>query len=256
MSILSSLSTKVFAGSLAVVGGLGGIGAVAASNPTIQTDISNVTSAITSKDLSAYKTAEDQLINDKAQAQIAKVNSTTQDQLNSMADRQAKQTAVQSAITNDDYASFKANADTQMLKQISTQDAFEKLVASTKARAAEVATLDTAIKNNDSASYIAAVKADEASQPTNTDSNAPKRPTLTDAQIQAQFDKQEAAYKSNGTLPSSDKGMMGGGFGFGGGRGHGGPGGDMTPPADNSNTSASTSTSTSTSTSSTASASI
>jgi hypothetical protein len=230
MSILSSLSTKIVVGSLAIVGGIGGVSALASTNPTIQTDLSNVKAAITSKDLSAFKTAQTQLINDKAKTEIDRVNSTTQDQLNEMSDRQVKQQAVQDAIKNNDYNEFKSNADTRILEKVNSQEAFDKLVAAEKIRAEQITKIDDAIKNNDSLAYIAAVKALAANKPTDTNNaNRPARPTPTDAQIQAQFDKLVAAYKADGSLPSQNDRMMGfgGGMGMKGGRGHGGSEGKM-----------------------------
>ena len=231
MSILSSLSTKIIVGSLAIVGGIGGVTALASTNPTVQTDLNNVKAAITSKDLSAFKIAQTQLINDKAKTEIDRVNSTTQDQLNEMSDRMVKQQAVQDAIKNNDYNAFKVNADARMLERVNSQEAFDKLVAAEKTRTEQITKIDDAIKNNDSSAYMVALKVLEVNKPTDTNAekNKPARPTPTDAQIQTQFDKLVAAYKADGSLPSQNNRMMGfgGGMGMKGGRGHGGQEGKM-----------------------------
>jgi hypothetical protein len=219
MSILGAFGAKFVAGSLVAVAGIGGVAAFAMSNPTIQADYKAVQTSIMSKDLSGYKTNKAKLITDEAQAQTDKVNATTQDQLNTMSDKQTKNKATQDAIKNNDYAAFKANADQRMLQRVNSQDAFTKLVNSSKARTDQLLKLDEAIKNNDSTSYVAIVKAGEANEPTNPNSNGKTEKQMTDAQIQTRFDKEEASYKADGSLPSQRMGGMRGGYeGENGGR--------------------------------------
>jgi hypothetical protein len=220
-----SINTIV-AGALAVAG-LGGATVFAATNPTIQADYTKVQTAIVNKDLTSYKTAKTQLINDKTTAETTKINATTQDQLNTMSDKLAKITAVQAAITVNDYNAFKAAADANMLARTPDQASFDKLVANQKAHADEIAKISEAIKNNDFNAFKAAEATMVANRPTDNNRKNDSRPAPTDAQLQTRFDKMVADYKANGTLPSDNKGMMGrggmddfGGEGFGGGRGH------------------------------------
>lgn len=203
---------QIVVGTMAVVG-LGGISAFAATNPTIQTDFKNVQTAITNKDLNAYKTAKNQLISDKTTAEANKVNATTQDQLNTMSDSQAKRLVVQTAITNNDYNAFKANADANMLKRTPDQASFDKLVASQKAHTAENQAMSDAIKNNDFNAFKTAQNTEQTSKQNDPNEvNNGKRPTPTDAQLQTRFDAMVAKYKADGSLPTDNKGMgiMGG----------------------------------------------
>jgi hypothetical protein len=196
---------QIAAGVLAVAG-IGGVSAFASNNLTIQNDFKAVQTAITNKDLSAFKTAKTQLVNDKSTEEIAEINSTTQDQLNTIADRQAKMTATQTAIANNDYNAFKTNADQRMLKQVPDQASFDKLVTEIKARTDAMNQINIAIQNNDFNTF----KTAEASMQNlhGSDNKSGKtRPTPTDAQIQARFDKMVANYKATGQLPSNKSGM-------------------------------------------------
>jgi hypothetical protein len=233
MSLFTTLSTKLVASSLALAGGIGGVGAIAASNPTIQADFKNVETAITSKDLSAFKAAEKQLINDKTSEELSRVDSTTQDQLNSMSDRQTKGKATQDAINNNDYNAFKANANQQMLKRTPDQASFDKLVASNKARTDATNKISDAIKNNDFNAFKTAKTNEMQNAPANQ--NGKTRPTPTDAQLQTEFDKLVANYKANGSLPNQNEGMgmfggmrgrHGGGHGFDDAMNNGAPNSD------------------------------
>lgn len=214
MSIFTSLSTKLFAGTLAIAGGMGGIGALASSNPTIQQDVKNVQTAIESKDLNAYKTAKTQLVTDEAKVKTDKINSTTQDELNTMADNQAKRKAVADAVRNNNYEAFKANANPQILNKVNSQAEFDKLVAKYKTQQENLAKLTDAIKNNDFNSFKALAEARQANNPNKDD----KRPEPTDAQLQAKFDEMVAKYKADRSLPGQDGDMMGM-VGFEGGKG-------------------------------------
>lgn len=223
------LLNQLIAGGIAAIS-LGGVAVTAATNPAIKADFTNVQTAMTNKDLGAYKTAEKQLVTDRSAAQNTKIDATTQDQLNTMSDKQAKSKATQDAITNNDYNAFKANASQQMLTRTPDQASFDKLVASNKARTDTMNQISDSIKNNDFNAYKTAVTTGEQNEPAGNDANEKARPAPTDAQIQTQFDKLEAAFKADGTLPNLN--MGGRGFGgeagdnHGGGRGKGNKGGN------------------------------
>jgi hypothetical protein len=201
---LPLLATKLLAGGMLALGiGAGTLGAVSTANRTA------IDTAITNKDLTAYKSATIQAATDAA-------NNLTQDQLNTLSDRKAKMLAVQTAIDNNDYTAFKASADTRMLARVTTQAQFDTLVTNNKTEKAEQEVINTAIKNNDFAAFKAARLADN-----DTDNNKGNRPVPTDAQLQTRFDAMVAQYKADDTLPQ----VRGNGMeGFGGGRGgrHGG----------------------------------
>lgn len=209
---------QLIAGSMAVIG-LGGAGIIASTNPTINASIQNAQTAITNKDLSAYKIAAKQLNTDRFNSQNTLIDATTQDQLNTMSDKQAKRKAVQDAITNNDYNAFKANADSRMLQRVTDQASFDKLVTSSKLRLENHAKEVEAIKNNDFNAYKA-TKLAEKTNDTNI-KNGRTRPVPTDAELQTRFDKLVANYKADGSLPSDQKEKGFGGFEMGG-RGHGG----------------------------------
>jgi hypothetical protein len=207
---------QLIAGSMAVIG-LGGAGIMASTNPAIKADLASVQTAITNKDLSAYKTAEKQLITDRASAENTRVDATTQDQLNTISDKQAKGKAVQDAITNNEYDAFKANADQKMLQRVTDQAGFDKLVASSKARTEAINKISEAIKNNDFATFKSAELTEK------TDRGGKSRPAPTDVELQTRFDQLVANYKADGSLPRDQKGFGGfemGGRGHGGGHGH------------------------------------
>jgi hypothetical protein len=226
MSLFTSLTTKIAASSLLVVGGVGGFVTLAASNPTLQKDIANVQTAITNKDLPAYKSAKLQLNNDKSAARASEINATTQDQLNTLAERTAKQKATQEAITNKDYNAFTANADQKMLSRVNSQAEFDKLVVRNSARVDRLNKESEAIKNNDFNAYKSAVQLAEKNEVADDNSSHQKSGIApTDAQIQSRFDKQVAQYKADGTLPNSNNGIMLGGRGHRGGLGGDGMGG-------------------------------
>lgn len=206
MSIFTSLSTKLFAGTLAIAGGMGGITALASSNPTVQQDVKNVQTAIESKDLNAYKTAKTQLVTDEAKVRTDKINATTQDDLNTMADNQAKMKAVSEAIKNNDYEAFKANAPEKMLKKVNSQAEFDKLVANYKTRQEELAKLSDAIKNND---FNAFKTLEQARRAANNDKKDTNKPEPTEAELQAKFDEMVTKYKADGSLPGQEGGAMG-----------------------------------------------
>jgi hypothetical protein len=222
------MSIKLIAVGVLAVAGLGGATVFAATNPTIQADFSKVQTAIVNKDLTSYKTAKTQLINDRTNVETARVNATTQDQLNAMSDKLAKRTAVQAAITANDYNAFKASADANMLKRVPDQASFDKLVANQKARTENLVKISEAVKNNDFNAFKVAEASMIANRPNDNNRKNDNRPAPTDAQLQTRFDKMVADYKANGKLPVDNKGMMGrggmsddfGGEGFGGGRGH------------------------------------
>lgn len=218
MSLISTLGTKFAAGVIGIAALASGATALAATNPTIQNDFKAVQAAISAKDLNAYKSAESQLITDQSKARTDKVNATTQEQLNSMADRQVKQKAVQDAIKNNDYNAFKANADSRMLAKTPDQASFDKLVASHKVRAETMAKLDAAVIANDSGTYIQVVKDAQSKRITNQASdnghnqNHPRK-LQTDAQIQANFDQAHTAYVADNSVLPSTQSMKGFGRG-------------------------------------------
>ena len=220
MSIFSTLGTKLAVGAIGIASLAGGTVAFAATNPTIQNDIKAVQSAIVSKDLNAYKTAANQLSTDKNKAKANKINATTQDELNTMADKQAKQKATQDAITNNDYNAFKANADARILTKITDQASFDKLVTSNKVRVNALAQLDAAVIANDASAYIKVAKNMESSEPLKGNGHVKK--VQTDDQILTRFDKDRQAYLADNTvLPSTNfKGRFGMGEGKGFGKGH------------------------------------
>jgi hypothetical protein len=222
MSLFTTLSTNLIAGSLAIAGSIGGVGAIAASNPAIKADFQSVQTAITAKDLGGYKTAKTQLINDTTKAETDQVNATTQDQLNTMSDKQIKMKATKDAITNNDYNAFKTNADQRMLTRVTDQAGFDKLVTINKAHLDQANKIADAIKNND----FSAFKTAESNEQTNetNDKQEKSGPAPTDTQLQTQFDKLAANYKANGSLPTDQKGF--GRFGMGG-RGNGGERGQV-----------------------------
>jgi hypothetical protein len=97
---LPLLATKLLAGGMLALGiGAGTLGAVSSANRTA------IDTAITNKDLTAYKSATIQAATDAA-------NSITQDQLNTISDRFAQekieQEAINTAIKNNDFAAFKS----------------------------------------------------------------------------------------------------------------------------------------------------
>ncbi|MBC7471865.1 MAG: hypothetical protein H7196_01165 [candidate division SR1 bacterium] len=209
---------QLIAGSMAVVG-LGGAGMMASNNPTIKADFTNVQTAITNKNLSAYKTAEKQLISDRTSSEITRIDASTQDQLNTMSDRQAKRKAVQDAITNNDYNAFKANAGHSIFKRVTDQASFDKLVAGNKTQIESKAKESDAIKNNDFAAFKVVKHSEQANEMNNKNSRT--RETLTDAELQIRFDQLVANYKADGSLPSDQKEKEFRDFEMGG-RGHGG----------------------------------
>lgn len=226
------MSIKLITAGVLAVAGLGGATVFAATNPTIQSNFANIQTAILNKDLSSYKTAKTQLINDKKTTETTKVNETTQAQLDAMSDKLNKRKAIEAAITANDYNAFKAAADANMLKLTPDQAFFDKLVANQKAHADQIAKIGEAIKNNDFNAFKLAESYQTDNRPMDNSKNGnkknDKRPVPTDAQLQAKFNKMVADYKANGTLPTDHKGMMGtdhgrddfGGEGFGYGRGH------------------------------------
>jgi hypothetical protein len=229
------MSIKLIAAGILAVAGLTGATVFAATNPTIQANFTNVQTAIVNKDLTGYKTAKTQLINDRTTAQTTKVNATTQDQLDAMSEKLNKRKAIEAAITANDYNAFKAVADANMLKRTPDQASFDKLVSIQKAHADQITKIGEAIKNNDFNAFKVAESSQIANRPLDNNKNgnkknekSEKRPAPTDAQLQAKFNKMVADYKANGTLPTDHKGMMGidhgkddfGGEGFGYGRGH------------------------------------
>lgn len=217
MSIISTLGTKLAVGAIGIASLAGGTVAFAATNPAIQSDVKAVQSAIAAKDLDAYKTAAIQLSTDKNKSRVDKINTTTQDELNVMADHEAKQKAAQDAITNNDYNAFKANANAKILAKITDQASFDKLVASNKARVDALAQLDAAVIANDASSYIKVVKNMESSEPLKGNGHVKK--VQTDAKIQTRFDKDRQSYLADNTmLPSSN---FEGRFGMGEGKGFG-----------------------------------
>jgi hypothetical protein len=210
------LFNQLIASGIATVA-LGGAGMMANTNPAIKADIQSVQTAITNKDLSGYKSAEKQLVTDRSIDQNARIDGTTQDQLNTISDKQSKMKATQDAITNNDYNAFKANADQRMLTRVTDQAGFDKLVNGNKVHLDQANKIAEAIKSND----FAAFKRAESNEQTNetNDKQEKSRPAPTDVELQTQFDKLVANYKADGSLPADQKGF--GGFGMGG-RGHGG----------------------------------
>ncbi len=234
MSIFSKLGTKVTLGALGLVGIAGGVTTLAATNPAIQNNFKAVETAIVSKDLGAYKTALIQKATDRG-------NSTTQEQLNTMADRQLKQKAVFEAIKNNDYNAFKTSADARALSHTPDQASFDKLVKMAKDKVDELTKLDVAVIANDSSAYIKAVKEHEANKPMDMNDKMNKDHSdkiPKDAKIQTRFDKDRANYVADSTiLPSThinNKGNFGGGM-DGKSRGHRGQGGDSSGTRDGIN---------------------
>ncbi len=230
MSLFTPLAAKFAAGAVIAAGSIGGFTALASTNPVVQQNLVNLQTAITNKNLGDYKNAKISLIDEKSKTAKDAVNNTTQDQLNTLSDRQAKFKLVQDAIDANDYPKFQANADANMLKRVPDQASFDKMVASNKARKDAVNKLSEDIKNNDAGAYKADVisqqQAEQARHTNNTNNQGTQktRPTPTDAQLQARFDKAVVAYKADGTLPNSNKRGIGieGSFGHGGGRGQSG----------------------------------
>ena len=213
---------QVVAG-LMTVAGLTGVSAFAMTNPTIQADIKNVQTAIANKDLTGYKTAKTQLITDQTKVQTDKVNATTQDQLNTMADHQAKSKARMTALTNNDLNEFNANSGKQV-----DQATFDKMVANNKTRMDEMNKLSDTIKNNDFNTFKTleqtnmSMKGNKGNRGNKNNKYGQTRTAPTDAQLQTKFDQMVSDYKANGTLPNQmmDKMMEGGeGFGHKSGRG-------------------------------------
>jgi hypothetical protein len=99
MSKFTTISTKLAMGGLALIAVAGGITAFATTNSTPVQD------AINNKDLSAYRTA---LI----QGATERGNATTQEQLNTMADKMATRKAdmlkLDEAVKNNDFEVYKA----------------------------------------------------------------------------------------------------------------------------------------------------
>jgi hypothetical protein len=98
MSKLTSISTKLAIGGLAIIALAGGATAFATSNSTAVQD------AINNKDLGAYKTALIQKATDRG-------NSTTQEELNKMSDRMATKKAellkLDDAVKNNNLEDYK-----------------------------------------------------------------------------------------------------------------------------------------------------
>lgn len=209
MSIFTSLSTKIFAGTIAFAGGMGGISAVASGSPTLQQEVKNVQSAIESKDLNAYKTAKTELIKEKSELELEEVNSTTQEELDQMATRQSQMKAVQEAVKNNDYEAFKASANEKMLQKINSQEEFDKLVTNYKTRQEFATKLAETIKNNDFEGFKALeqTRRNEVETTKGVD-----KPELSDEQLQARFDELVEAYKTDGSLPGQEDDFMMGGM--------------------------------------------
>ena len=136
MSKLLSIGTKMGLSGLALSFCLGGVAVMASSNPTVKADLEAVKSAITSKDLSKYKEAKNKLIDDNAKSKKEYVNATTQDQLNTKAEKVVKITALNEAIKNNDYNAYRT-AQAAMKNRPAPTDAqiqtrFDKLVAAYK----------------------------------------------------------------------------------------------------------------------------
>ena len=215
-----SINKKIVAGALVIVAGISGVSAFAMSNPTIQADFKAVQNAITSKDLGAYKTAKTQLANDKKDAEVTKINTTTQDQLNTISDRQTKSQARINALTSNDLTAFNSNSNKAV-----DQATFDKMVANNKTRLETMNKISDAIKNNDFNTFksIEQNKMNEmkANHPNKKGNDKQDHKNLTDAQLQTRFDKMVADYKATGQLPTqdlgfgmrSDKGGLGEGFG-------------------------------------------
>jgi hypothetical protein len=196
-----------------------GIGSLVANAQTSNSDA--LKTSIQNRDLTAFKKA----IVDRAQHHA---DSTTQDDLNKRADNLAKHDAVKTAIDNNDYEAFKSNANSRMLAKVNSQDAFTKLVESTKQMKVIQDKVDQAVKDNNFEAFKAAQAemktlhdSREANEP--ADANEKTRVAPTEAEMKTRFDKLVAQYKADGSLPSS-RGM---GHGFGddfGGEGHQGRG--------------------------------
>jgi hypothetical protein len=200
-----------------------GIGTLAANAQTNNSD--TVRTAIQNRDLTAFKKA----VVDRAQYHA---DSTTQDDLNKRADNLAKHEAVKTAIDNNDYEAFKSNADPRMLAKVNSQEAFTKLVESSKQMKAIQDKVDQAVKDNNFDAFKAAKTemkalrdAEEAQEPADSsDKRNSNRAAPTEAEMKTRFDKLVAQYKADGSLPST----RGIGHGFGddfdghrGGKGHG-----------------------------------
>ncbi len=205
-----SINKKIVAGALVIIAGIGGVSAFAMSNPTIQADFKAVQTAIASKDLGAYKTAKTQLANDKKDAEVTKINTTTQDQLNTMSDRQAKSQARMIALNNNDLAGFNSNSNKAV-----DQATFDKMVTNNKTRLDTMNKISNAIKNNDFNTFksiqqnkMNEMKANHPNKKGNDKQNQKKDyKNLTDAQLQTKFDKMVADYKATGQLPAQDLGF-------------------------------------------------
>jgi hypothetical protein len=200
-----------------------GIGSLAANAQTINSDA--LKTAIQNRDLAAFKKA----IVDRAQQNA---DSTTQDELNKRADSLAQHEKVATDISNNDYEAFKKDADPRMLAKVTSQDAFTKLVESTKARKTIQDKIVQAVKDNNFEAFKSAQAevralhdAEEAQEPANSsDKRNSNRAAPTDAELQTRFDKLVTQYKTDGSLP--DQHGLGHGFGddfdgHRGGKGHG-----------------------------------
>jgi hypothetical protein len=199
-----------------------GIGSLAANAQTTNSDA--LKTAIQNRDLVAFKKA----FVDRAQQNA---DSTTQDELNKRADNLAKHDAVKTAIENNDYEAFKSNAGTRMLEKVNNQEAFMKLVESSKQMKAIGEKVDQAVKDNNFDAFKSA-KADmktlrEANKPADDNDNRRERAEPTEAEMKTRFDKLVEQYKADGSLPSERGTGHGFGDDFGGHRGGKGSGRGM-----------------------------
>lgn len=205
------MSLKIITASILAVAGLTSATVFASTNPTIQANFTNLQTAITNKDLAGYKTAKTELINSRKTNELTRINATTQEELNSLGDKQAKWLAVQTAITNNDYNAFRTSADAKMLARTPDQANFDKLVAGQKAHIASELKESEAIKNNDFNAYKLA-ESEEVNNRTlnNTNNKKSNRPAQTEAEMKTRFDQMVSDYKATGTLPSDSKGFFDG----------------------------------------------
>jgi hypothetical protein len=199
MSILHNISPKIIA-SLVGVSALGGLAVSAANTTQLSDQVAKVQSALISKDLNAWKTASIDLA-------TAKINSTTQEQLNTKSERYASRTAVNDAIEKGDYESFKKSADQRMLSRIASKEDFDKLVSYKKVMQEHLVKVADAVKKNDFDAFKNLAKNKPTPTPKGDKNPTKQRPTPSDEQLKTRFDAMVAAYKADGTLPTDHNDM-------------------------------------------------
>jgi hypothetical protein len=205
MSIINSIGSKAVIGMAILAAGVGGVAVLANHNGPYSKMNDKVHSAIVNKDLTQYKAAQTETINQEKKAELDKVNSMTQEQFDTMADKHIKLTAARKAIADNDYEAFKANADDKMLSKITDQVSFDKMVANQKARAEHQAKVTEAVKTNNFDLFKQAISEREANHPKKDEDSS--RPEPSEAELKTRFDKMVENFKKNGVISQGREGM-------------------------------------------------